>query len=118
VTGAEGSDWKIASESLGCTITAHHNEPLPIGSEVTVMVRPEKMSIGRQPVAGAINNVSGRITDIAYLGDMSIYHVKLPGGAKLQVSQANMRHGGGGRLEHDEEVSISWHPGDSVVLLA
>jgi putrescine transport system ATP-binding protein len=82
------------------------------------MVRPEKMSISRQAVAGAINTVSGRITDIAYLGDMSIYHVKLASGRKIQVSQANLRQGGGGRLEHDEEVSISWHPGDSVVLLA
>ena len=118
VTGGEGADWTIASAELGCTITAHHGKPLPNGSEVTVMVRPEKMTIGRQAAPGAVNTVSGRITDIAYLGDMSIYHVKLPGGAKLQVSQANLRHGGGGRLEHDEEVSVSWHPGDSVVLLA
>ena len=118
VTGGVGGDWKIAGEALGGAITAHHEEPLPIGSEVTVMVRPEKMSISRQPLPGAINTVFGAITDIAYLGDMSIYHVKLPSGAKLQVSQANLRHGGGGRLEQGEEVSISWHPGDSVVLLA
>ncbi len=119
VTGGEGADWQVASEELGSTITARHQEPLPIGSEVTVMVRPEKMSIGREKMAGAINSLSGgRITDIAYLGDMSIYHVKLPSGRKIQVSQANLRQGGGGRLEHDEEVSISWHPGDSVVLLA
>ena len=118
VTGGEDGDWQVESQELGCAITAHHAEPLPIGSEVTVMVRPEKMSIGRQAVSGAVNTVSGRITDIAYLGDMSIYHVKLATGRKIQVSQANMRHGAGGRLEHDEEVSISWHPGDSVVLLA
>ena len=118
VTAGDGSDWRVASEELGCTITTHHEEPLPIGSSVTIMVRPEKMSIGRQPAAGAVNSVKGSISDIAYLGDMSIYHVVLPGGRKLQVSQANLRHGGGGRLEHGEEVSISWHPGDSVVLLA
>jgi putrescine transport system ATP-binding protein len=118
VTAGDGSDWQVASEALGGTITTHHQEPLPIGSPVTVMVRPEKMSIGRQPVAGAVNTVKGNITDIAYLGDMSIYHVSLASGRKLQVSQANLRHGGGGRLEHGEEVSISWHPADSVVLLA
>jgi len=118
VTAGDGSEWQVASEELGCTVTTHHEEPLPIGSSVTVMVRPEKMSIGRQLVAGAVNIVKGSITDIAYLGDMSIYHVVLRSGRKLQVSQANLRHGGGGRLEHGEEVSISWHPGDSVVLLA
>jgi putrescine transport system ATP-binding protein len=118
VSGGEAGDWQVDSQELGGRITARHKEPLPIGSDVTVMVRPEKMSISRQAVAGAINTVSGRITDIAYLGDMSIYHVKLASGRKIQVSQANLRQGGGGRLEHDEEVSISWHPGDSVVLLA
>ncbi len=118
VLGGEGANWTVTSEKLGVTLTTHHEEPLPIGSAVTVMVRPEKMSISRQAVAGAVNTLSGRITDIAYLGDMSIYHVTLPSGYKLQVSQANLRQGGGQRLQHDEEVSLSWHPGDSVVLLA
>jgi putrescine transport system ATP-binding protein len=118
VKSGDGSDWQVDAEALGTVITTHHEEPLPAGSHVTVMVRPEKMKICREAPAGSANCVAGRISDIAYLGDMSIYHVKLPGGAKLQVSQANLRHGGGGRLEHDEEVVLTWVPGDSVVLLA
>ena len=117
VISGEGAEWTIGAEAIGATLTAHCGESLPIGSRVTVMIRPEKMSLSREAAPGA-NNVSGRISDIAYLGDMSVYHVKLPSGRKVQVSQANLRHGGAGRFDHDQEVVVSWHSGDSVVLLA
>jgi putrescine transport system ATP-binding protein len=118
VKGGAGSDWQVAADTLDTVITAHYGESLPSGSSVTVMVRPEKMKIGREAPVEAANCVKGKISDIAYLGDMSIYHVQLPTGAKLQVSQANLRQGGKGRLDHDEEVVLTWAPGDSVVLLA
>ena len=118
VKSGSGAEWQVAAESLDAVITTHHPESLPSGSHVTVMVRPEKMKISREAPIDAINCVEGKISDIAYLGDMSIYHVKLPTGAKLQVSQANLRHGGSGRFDYDEDVALTWAPGDSVVLLA
>jgi putrescine transport system ATP-binding protein len=117
VTGGSGEEWRIDCPALGLSVTAHHGEPLPNGLAVTVMIRPEKMTIAREGGAGA-NKVAGRISDIAYLGDMSIYHVQLPSGAKLQVSQANLRHMVSGRLTYDDQVMVTWQPGDSVVLLA
>ncbi len=117
VISGEGSEWTIGAEAIDATLAAHHDQPLSIGSNVTVMVRPEKMSLGREAAPGS-NNVAGKVSDIAYLGDMSIYHVKLPSGRKLQVSQANLRHGGAGRFDYDQDVFVSWHSGDSVVLLA
>ena len=117
VKSGDGSDWHVEAESLGTVIVTRHEESLPSGSRVTVMVRPEKVKISREIPPGAVNCVTGRISDIAYLGDMSIYHVALSGGARLQVSQANLRHGSGGRLAHDEEVVLTWAPGNSVVLL-
>ena len=117
VISGEGAEWTIGAEAIDATLTAQSDQSLPIGGQVTVMVRPEKMSLGREAAPGA-NNVSGKVSDIAYLGDMSIYHVKLPSGRKLQVSQANLRHGSAGRFDYDQDVVVSWHAGDSVVLLA
>ena len=117
VISGEGSDWTIGAEAIGATLTAQCETQLAVGAQVTVMIRPEKMSLGREAAPGA-NNVAGKVSDIAYLGDMSIYHVKLPSGRKLQVSQANLRHGGGGRFDYDQDVVVSWHSGESVVLLA
>ena len=117
VISGEGAEWKIGAGKIDATLTAHHEAGLQVGAQVTVMVRPEKMILGREAAPG-VNSVSGKVSDIAYLGDMSIYHVKLPSGQKLQVSQANLRHGGSGRFDYDQEVVVSWHAGDSVVLLA
>jgi putrescine transport system ATP-binding protein len=116
VTDGKDEEWRIECPSLGTAIVAHHGEPLPRGLEVTVMVRPEKIGIGREPGPG-LNRLAGRISDIAYLGDMSIYHLALPSGAKLRVSQANMRHRVDHRLACGDEVTLDWQPGDSVVLL-
>ena len=48
------------------------------GAPVTVMIRPEKMRIVTgDAVNDAPNMIRGTITDIGYLGDMSIFHVQL-----------------------------------------
>jgi putrescine transport system ATP-binding protein len=117
VEGGRDSLWQIRSNALAMTIGAHHDQPLPAGSAVTVMVRPEKMIIGREASAGYDNHVSGTIKDIAYLGDMSIYHVRLPSGQTLQVSQANLRHGTAGKMTYEDKVVVSWQAAESVVLL-
>jgi putrescine transport system ATP-binding protein len=117
VSGGDDGLWRIDSPGLATTLLARHDQPLPRDLPVTVMVRPEKMTIGRSRSPDADNQLEGRIVDIAYLGDMSIYHVALPSGARLQVSQANLRHGVAGRLTHDDAVTLSWQAADSVVLL-
>lgn len=116
VSGGDDGLWQIQCPQLGGMISARHDAPLPKGLPVTIMARPEKLTISREPV-GFINNQTGIIKDIAYLGDMSIYHVALPSGARLLVSQPNQRLRDGDRLTHEDEVSLSWQPADCVVLL-
>jgi len=117
ISACEGGRLQVDCPSLGLIIEAAHPEPLPTGLAVTVMIRPEKMTIGRDAAAG-VNLLSGEIRDIAYLGDMSIYHVQLPTGTSIQLSQANRRQADGARLTHGDKVEISWRAGDSVVLPA
>jgi putrescine transport system ATP-binding protein len=118
IIDGSGQEWRIACADLGVTVTAQHDRPMAAGLAVTVMIRPEKIVIGREDVGAAGNRLTGKIAEIAYLGDMSIYHVLLPSGTKIQVSQANLRHAGAGRLTQGDEVTLSWRPGDSVVLPA
>ena len=118
VVGGTDGEWQIESPELGVTLSARHGASLSTGLPVTVMVRPEKMTIGRAVDASAVNRLSGTISDIAYLGDLSIYHVLLATGTKLKISQANLRHGPAHRLQHDDRVAITWQAADAVVLLA
>lgn len=91
-------------------------KPSPrVGESVTVMVRPEKLVAGRE-LADGPNTLSGEVVDIAYLGDLSIYHVQIADGVRVQASVANRQHRGTALLTRGEMVSLSWHPGDAVIL--
>ena len=88
----------------------------PVGSAVTVMVRPEKMMLSRTVAESAVNRLNGVVRDIAYLGDISIYHVRLDDGRVVQASLTNLRHSPEDRLTWNERVHLSWHPANAMIL--
>ena len=88
------------------------------GAPVTVMIRPEKMRIVTgDAVNDAPNMIRGTITDIGYLGDMSIFHVQLESGRIIKTSQLNFQHTQERKFTWDDEVTLNWHPDDAVVLV-
>ncbi|MBI2240201.1 MAG: ABC transporter ATP-binding protein [Magnetospirillum gryphiswaldense] len=89
---------------------------LAVGAHAAIMVRPEKIIMGREAPAGAINSVSGVVVEIAYLGDVSIYHVRLESGLVVLVTNANLRHSAEPAVTWDDRVHLSWHPGNAVLL--
>ena len=51
------------------------------GNTVWFAVRPEKIKVSsKQPEDQRLNAAEGEIWDIAYLGDMTVYHVRLDDG--------------------------------------
>jgi putrescine transport system ATP-binding protein len=87
------------------------------GTTVWVAVRPEKVRITREPpLPGADNCVAGKIVDIDYLGDFSIYKLRLRDGAVIKAALANV----GGRAERaltlGEEVWLIWPPESGMLL--
>src|SRR5262249_33663977 len=50
------------------------------GSQVWLAVRPEKIRIARSRDPEETNAVTGQVVDIGYLGDVSVYHVRLRSG--------------------------------------
>ena len=116
VAGEDPAQMVVHCPELERDLVASHVGKLPVGQPVTVMVRPEKMTVSTMKPADELNWVFGKVSDIAYLGDISIYHVELTSGRKLQVSLANLRHTGEQRLTWDDEVYLVWHPANSVVV--
>jgi putrescine transport system ATP-binding protein len=92
-----------------------HKQPLPEGTPVTVAVRPEKLLASEQAPAGGYNSVRGVITDFAYLGDVSIYLVRLPTGQQMRVQLTNLARLTETPLTWDQEVYLSWMPDSGVV---
>ncbi|MFT4529791.1 MAG: putrescine transport system ATP-binding protein [Gammaproteobacteria bacterium] len=98
----------IHSEEAGGDLRVHHSQPLSIGMAVTVAVRPEKVAVTSE-YENAPNNIHGIIQEIAYLGDVSIYHVDLPSGKRIQFTQPNVMALAEQPLTWGQEVSLKWH---------
>lgn len=91
------------------------------GESVAVAVRPEKVAIRLAGEAdavatGAANRAVGQVRDIAYLGDVSIYHVDVGGGRTVIATEPNLRHVAEAAITWDDRVALAW-PADSAVVL-
>ncbi|MEA3139691.1 MAG: putrescine transport system ATP-binding protein [Gammaproteobacteria bacterium] len=107
---------RIGSSELGATIYVSHGISAPPGAVVWAALRPEKIFMSTAaPQGGADNVVRGAVQDIAYLGDLSIYLVKLPTGKVVRVTQPNTsRHAEA--IGWDQQVFLSWDASSPVVV--
>jgi putrescine transport system ATP-binding protein len=88
-----------------------------VGTHAVIALRPEKVRIGAAPVpAGAPNAMQGRVWDIAYLGGVSIYKVRLDDGSVMKAAVANVSRLTDQPIGWDDLVWLSWPPAAAVVL--
>lgn len=85
------------------------------GVPVMIAVRPEKMALSTHS-NHSVNNCTGIVEDIAYMGNQSIYHVRLPSGKLVTATLQNTT-----RLRKDmptweQKVTLSWEMESCVVL--
>ncbi len=87
------------------------------GAAVCVAVRPEKVRITREPrLPGADNCVAGIIVDIGYLGDTSIYKLRLRDGSVVKAAIANVGIRAERGLAFGDEVWAIWPPENGMLL--
>ena len=112
--GAPGT--VIASENAGQLRGLACADAKP-GDTVWVALRPEKVRITREPPAKPEENcVAGIVGDIGYLGDLSIYKVRLDNGFVMKASAANVTRLVERSIGWDERVWLSWAPEAAMVL--
>ncbi len=84
---------------------------------VFVAVRPERMRLSRETLSpDAENCFAGTIIEIGYLGDLSIYQVRLADGSRVKAAMANTGGRGGGFPGIEEHVWVSFSPEAPIVL--
>jgi len=118
VVSTEGDQVIVASEEAGCELLIAHATPAPAGSPVSVAIRPEKIALSKDPVAGGDgrNQTTGIVREIAYLGDVSIYLVQLPTGKTVRVTAPNVTRRTEMPITWEDEVTLTWRPFAGVVL--
>jgi len=87
------------------------------GSDVVFAIRPEKIKVSsKKPADAEANAAEGEIYDIAYLGDMTVYHVRLPDGHVVKASSLNAARISEDPLSWNDKAWISFRPDAGVVL--
>jgi putrescine transport system ATP-binding protein len=119
VRGQQGGLWQVECPSAQAPLTIDDaDEVLQGGQAVAIAVRPEKMLIHRDPPpAGATNVLSGEVWDIGYLGDWTVYRIKLASGLIVRVTRANRSRFVDNPIDWDERVYVTFAP-DAAVILA
>ena len=110
---------RIESAELGCTLVVDRKLNCSRGATVWAAVRPEKITMSRTSAEGQgprENVVRGTVTEIAYMGDVSIYLVRIDSGKTLRVTLPNIMRDAENRITRDETVYLSWHGSSPVVL--
>jgi putrescine transport system ATP-binding protein len=111
-----GDGYDIAWAEGQPPFHARTDKTLSKGQKCHLAIRPEKIGISAEKPAEADNVIQGRIIDIAYLGNLSTYHVELPGGQMIKAQTANTRRLSRRALTWEDEVWLSWTKTGAVVL--
>ena len=111
----------VATRDAGTLAVAEPRQPLT-RTIVSVAIRPEKVKLSRRgpatdgASAQAINRLEGIITDVNYLGGLTVYKVKLDSGAVVRAAMANTA-----RLDMDayraSQRVVAWFTPDDCVVL-
>ena len=107
---------KIKSKEAGCNFFVNHGISCAPNQKVTVAIRPEKMKVTRRKPDQEFNCLHGKIIDIAYMGNLSIFRVQLESGAIVRVTLPNLVRENRNPLTWDDFVYLAWDYDSSVVL--
>jgi putrescine transport system ATP-binding protein len=119
--GRVGEDGlSVEGTSAGTLRVAAKIDAQP-GATVWLAVRPEKMRVTLEtppppPQQPPENCAAGTIIDIGYLGELTIYKLRLTDGAIVTAAIANTGHAAERPIDWDERAWMSFSPEAAIVL--
>jgi putrescine transport system ATP-binding protein len=111
----DGDRVSIAWAEGQSAIIGTPSQPISDG-RVSFIIRPEKIVISSERPDDRRNAVQGKVLDIAYLGNMSTYHVEMPNGMVIKAQAANQRRRDSLPFTWEDPVWLSWSDTAGVVL--
>jgi putrescine transport system ATP-binding protein len=104
--------WKEGQAPLNVTSATSFSD----GQKCHLAIRPEKVTINAEEPSGVDNVVQGKILDIAYLGNISTYHVEVAPNVIIKAQATNNRRISRRNLTWEDHVYLSWTDTAGVVL--
>ncbi len=118
VSSVDAEHIYVTCDDAGGDLAALNEHDVQSGDKICIAVRPEKIFISRElPNDENDIRVKGIVDDLGYLGNLSLYRVRLESGKVILVSQQNRQRSAKRSIEWEEQIWISWRPRSSIVLL-
>jgi putrescine transport system ATP-binding protein len=115
--GRLGGDHRSVEGTPAGTLRTPVKPDATPGAVVWAAVRPEKIRVSReQPEPVPENCVSGTVVEVGYLGDTSIYKVRVGEGCVVKAALANVGGGGYRVAAVDDDVWLSFSVHSATVL--
>ncbi|MCJ7453336.1 MAG: polyamine ABC transporter ATP-binding protein [Steroidobacteraceae bacterium] len=112
----EPSYVRIECDDLEAPIYVDHGVSSAPDATVWAAIRPEKIRISREKPDTTDNWAAAVVSDIAYMGDMSIYLLRLASGKVVRVTRPNVYRHADDNITWDEQVYLHWRPESPVVV--
>ena len=106
----------IKATDFNNLIELSHDIDLADGMPLTIALRPEKVYISHKKPLEETNWCEGVVENIAYLGDISIYYVRLTDGRIVSSTLPNVDRFKEGLPTWDDHVYLSWDPESCIAL--
>lgn len=106
----------IKARDFNHLIELAHDIDLADGMPLIIALRPEKIYISHDRPEANTNWCEGVVENIAYLGDVSIYYVKLNNGRRITSTLPNVDRFKQGLPTWDDHVYLSWDPDSCIAL--
>ena len=106
----------LRAEDFSHLIELQHDIDLADGMPLTIALRPEKIYISHQKPEEETNWCQGVVENIAYLGDISIYYVRLKDGRIITSTLPNVDRFKQGLPTWDDQVYLSWDAESCIAL--
>jgi len=117
VSACEAGLVTVRCAETGSELLVDHAGSFGVGQHVWVALRPEKVRLGKQPLAGArVNELRGTVWELGYLGNRSTYRIRTASGKLVTVFAQNERRTAQAAIDWSDEVFVSWSA-DAAVLL-
>lgn len=107
---------RIHSPEANTIFYVNHGINCAPEQQVHIAIRPEKISLSHDKPEQEENWLQGIIEDIAYLGGLSVFKIKLESGKEVRVTQPNLSRHMEESFTWEEKVFLFWREDSSVVL--
>jgi putrescine transport system ATP-binding protein len=117
VSGTEPGHLIVRSAEAGCDLIVDELGRFGSGQRVWVALRPEKIRLSKEPIAGnRVNQIKGVVWELGYLGNRSTYRIKTHTGKLVTVFAQNDQRTSEWSIDWSDEVYLNWTANCAVVL--